>query len=143
VPRKTSLYVDEQSEAIVAARDVAPQAARRHGRRSLLFREVLRRYDAICRTDLPSLGATDWSVLLPVGANWVHEAVGVSARLGSLFGAAHSAGREDLIRRLMGLGGGQSTALIDFIERYWAAKARGEEPPSIPAFPAAAAEASA
>lgn len=141
MPRKTSFYVDDVSEAIVAARDVAPSSVRRLGRRSLLFREVLRRYDAICRTDLPALSSEEWSLLLTAGAGWAAESVTVSTRLGLLFGAAHAAGLEPLIRKLVTLTAGESTALIDFIERHWAAKARGDAPPTIPLGASAGVEA--
>ena len=44
--RKTSIYVDAAGDSILAARDGAVSEIKRHGRRSLIFRELLRRYQA-------------------------------------------------------------------------------------------------
>ena len=69
VGRKTSLYVDSAGDSILAARDGAVSGVKRYGRRSLLFRELLRRYDEICR-DPPDLADAEWSMLVAAGKTW-------------------------------------------------------------------------
>ena len=74
MPRKTSIYVDANSEAILAARDGARSEIRRHGRRSLIFRELIRRYDDICRrADPPDLTEPEWNVLVQAGERWAEQ----------------------------------------------------------------------
>lgn len=125
--RKSSIYVDEALDSVLAARDgERASKARRHGRRSLIFREMVRRYDAICRADVPELDDGEWMTLLQAGASWADGDVDGDARMGRLFTAAGPGGR--LLKKLGGLTAGERFAVIDTIERYWAAKARGEQP---------------
>ena len=44
--RKTSLYLDPAGDSILAARGAAAAVIKRHGRRSLILRELIRRYDS-------------------------------------------------------------------------------------------------
>ena len=130
--RKTSIYVDAAGDAILAARDsgLAP-LVKRHGRRSLIFRELLRRYDEICRNDIPDLTESEWSLLLKAGETWGgKEDIDSGVRMGRLLTAANR--NERLVRKLLDLGHAHHIAIVDFIERYWTAKARSEEPPPLP-----------
>jgi hypothetical protein len=130
--RKTSIYVDAAGDSILAARDsgTAP-LVKRHGRRSLIFRELLRRYDEICRNNIPDLSESEWALLLKAGEPWtVREDIDSGVRVGRLLTAAHK--NERLMRRLLDLGHAHRISLVDFIERYWAAKARSEEPLPLP-----------
>jgi hypothetical protein len=127
--RKTSIYVDDLADKILAARDGEKTATRRHGRRSQIFREMIRRYDEMCRNDVPELSEAEWDLLLQAGSNWATTDINGAVRMGALFGAATDSA---LLKRLLALSSGQRFALIDYIERYWAAKARGEAIPEIP-----------
>jgi hypothetical protein len=132
MPRKTSIYVDANSEAILAARDGARSEIRRHGRRSLIFRELIRRYDDICRrADPPDLTEPEWNVLVEAGERWA-EQTGIDAgvRWGRLL--AVPGRNERFLKKLLELGPAAQIAVIDYIERYWAAKSRNE---TLPAFP--------
>lgn len=128
--RKTSLYIDTADEAIAAARDAHPvPASRRAGKRSAIFRELLRRYDEICRGDCPAFSEDEWATLVSVGREWGKRDVSSAVRMATLI---ESAGDERLLRKLLGMRVAQRIAIVDFIERYWAARARGEAPPSFP-----------
>jgi hypothetical protein len=131
VGRKTSLYVDSAGDSILAARDGAVSAVKRYGRRSLLFRELLRRYDEICRNP-PDLTEAEWSKLIAAGKTW-HEQTDINAsvRWAHLLGAVKGDAR--LVGRLGGLGLAHQVAIVDYVERYWAAKARRDTIPAVPA----------
>lgn len=131
--RKTSLYIDDAGLEILGARDYERSpAARRQGRRSAILREVLRRYDEICRNDLPELAEADWAALLEAGSDWMgKEDVDAAVRMGRLMTAAAARKNERLMRKLFDLGPAHRITVIDFIERYWAAKRRGDQPPSV------------
>jgi hypothetical protein len=132
--RQTTVYVDNGAIEIVADRDgetTSTPAARRHGRRSLIFRELVRRYAEICRQDVPQLTEAEWTALLQAGANWTKDTdVSGDLRTGSLFRAAGSNDR--LLKKLLALSAGERFAVIDFVERYWAAKSRGDVLPELP-----------
>jgi hypothetical protein len=131
VGRKTSLYVDPAGDSILAARDGAVSGVKRYGRRSLLFRELIRRYDEICR-DSPDLEDAEWSVLVAAGEIWEGQTdIKASARWAHLLAAVD--GDDRLARKLRELGLAHQIAIVDYIERYWAAKARCETPPPLPA----------
>ena len=130
VGRKTSLYVDSAGDAILAARDGAVSGVKRYGRRSLLFRELIRRYDEICR-DAPDLADAEWSVLVAAGKSWDGQTdINARARWAHLLGAV--SGNDRLSRRLRDLGLAHQIAIVDYIERYWAAKARRDTLPPLP-----------
>lgn len=135
MPRKTSLYIDAAAEAVVQARDFAPRKVRRHGRRSSLFREFLRRYDAICRSDVPELEDDEWTVLIKAGQSWLDsDDVTTTHRLGSLIGAAGDSSK-GLVTKLLDMQFARRMSVIDFIERYWSAKVRGVDLPVFPGRP--------
>jgi hypothetical protein len=130
--RKTSIYVDAAGEAILVARAGAPSEVRRHGRRSLIFRELIRRYDDICRRATPpDLTDAEWGALVETGERWGDETdIDAGVRWGRLLAAA---GRnERFLKKLIDLEPGTQIAIVDYIERYWSAKARQETPPSLP-----------
>jgi hypothetical protein len=131
MPRKTSLYAGETEGAILAARDSERTSkTRRHGRRSMIFREIIRRYDQICKGDVPDLTESEWNTLLPAGETWGQEDIDSDVRHGRLLAVARK--NERLQKKLLSLRIGESVALIDLIERYWAATARGDTPPELP-----------
>lgn|ERR1022692_660758 len=129
--RKTSLYAGETEGAILAARDTQRTSkTRRHGHRSLIFRELIRRYERICKGDVPDLTESEWNTLLPVGEAWGQEDIDSDVRIGRLLAVARR--NERLQKKLLSLRVGESVALIDLIERYWAASARGDALPELP-----------
>jgi len=87
---------------------------------------MIRRYDAICRADVPDLEDAEWMTLLQTGASWADGDVDGEARVGRLFTAV--APNRRLLKKLGGLTTAERFAVIDTIECYWAAKARGEQP---------------
>jgi hypothetical protein len=130
VGRKTSIYVDSAGDSILAARDGAVSGVKRYGRRSLLFRELLRRYDEICR-DPPDLADAEWSMLVAAGKTWDGQTdIRASTRWSHLLGAVN--GNDGLARRLRDVGLAHQIAIVDYIERYWAAKARRDTLPPLP-----------
>ena len=130
VGRKTSIYVDSAGDSILAARDGAVSGVKRYGRRSLLFRELLRRYDEICR-DAPDLADAEWSILVAAGKTWGGQTdIRASTRWSHLLGAVN--GNDGLARRLRDVGLAHQIAIVDYIERYWAAKARRDTLPPLP-----------
>jgi len=131
--RKTSLYVDATGDSILAARVGAPSVIKRHGRRSLIFRELIRRYDDICRSDPPDLTDAEWSALIDVGQTWNGETamdIEAGGRWARLLVAAKP--NESLVGKLLDLRLARQIAIIDYIERYWAAKARHDPLPPLP-----------
>jgi hypothetical protein len=134
VGRKTSIYVDSAGDSILAARDGAVSVVKRHGRRSLLFRELLRRYDEICR-DPPDLAEGEWRVLIAAGKTWEDRTdrtdINASVRWAQLLGAV--TGNNRLAARLGALALAHQIAIVDYVERYWAAKARRDTTPALPA----------
>jgi hypothetical protein len=132
MPRKTSIYVDANSEAILAARDGARSEIRRHGRRSLIFRELIRRYDDICRrADPPDLTEPEWNVLVEAGERWAEQTdIDAGVRWGRLL--AVPGRNERFLKKLLELGPAAQIAAVDYIERYWAAKSRNETLPALP-----------
>ena len=133
VGRKTSIYVDSAGDSILAARDGAVSMVKRYGRRSLLFRELIRRYDEICR-DPPDLAEADWSILVAAGRTWDQQTdINAGARWAHLVAAVNGTGNDGLAERLRGLGLAHQIAIVDYIERYWAANARRDPLPPLPA----------
>ena len=131
VGRKTSIYVDSAGDSILAARDGAVSLVKRYGRRSLLFRELIRRYDEICR-DPPDLADAEWSVLVAAGKAWDGQTdINAGARWAHLLGAVR--GNDRLAGKLRELGLAHQIAIVDYIERYWAANARRDPLPPLPA----------
>src|SRR5450755_1479100 len=115
--RKTSIYVDTVGDSILAARDGAVSEIKRHGRRSLIFRELIRRYDRICG-DPPDLSAAEWSVLVDAGETWDGKTdIDAGVRWARLLGAANR--KERLLKKLLDLGLAHQIAIVDYIERYW------------------------
>lgn len=114
--RKTSIYVDTVGDSILAARDGAVSEIKRHGRRSLIFRELLRRYDEICR-DPPDLTAAEWRVLVEAGESWDGKTdIDVGVRWARLLAVANRKAR--LLKKLLDLGLAHQIAIVDYIERY-------------------------
>jgi hypothetical protein len=128
--RKTSIYVDTVGDSILAARDGAVSEIKRHGRRSLIFRELLRRYDEICRA-APDLTAAEWRVLVEAGETWDGKTdIDAGVRWARLLGVANRQAR--LLKKLLDLGLAHQIAIVDYIERHWAAKARHDPLPPLP-----------
>jgi len=130
VGRKTSLYVDDAGDSILAARDGAVSEVKRYGRRSLLFRELLRRYDEICR-DPPDLSDAEWRLLVAAGETWDDKtSINSGVRWTRLLGAVDQ--NERLARKLRKLRLAHQIAVVDYVERCWAAKARRDALPPVP-----------
>lgn len=139
---KTSVYLDGSTRKILSAREGVPPEARRHGRRSRILRDLLIRYDEICRRDLPNLTTDEWKVLIAAGRVWASTAEGLLAPppIPSLVDTVNRvspdqvdpAARAKLLPKLLHLSCGQQVAAVDYVERYWAATERSEVPPPIP-----------
>lgn len=134
--RKTSLYLDADTETILSVRDGAPIEQRRLGRRSQLLRAFVRRYAEVCERDLPALGRADWKFVIEASRDRnrppvLGEPGEPRTFVGLLLEACHRAGRTDLAERLSTTTHGQRIALLDAVERHWAALDRGETPPPL------------
>lgn len=140
--RKTSFYLDETIEGILAAREGAPAPSRRHGRRSQTIGTMLRRYDELCHADIPDLTHEDWHTVIEAGRTWSvpTESGSTSVLLTTLAeaGSRRPASQQHtaLVEKIMGFTTGQRIAIVDFVERFWAAKDRGAATPPLPAPPA-------
>ncbi len=138
MPRKTSIYLDETIEGILAVREGAPPKTRRHGRRSQIIATLLRRYDELCHEDLPALSPEEWSNLISAGRTWSAPSEGAtsSVLVTTLIEATKRlpAGEQNngLVTKILSFTPGQRLAIVDFVERYWAAKDRGGPSPAIP-----------
>lgn len=133
MPYKTSIYLDEVTERILAARDPELSTHRRHGRRSQLLREFARRYDEICQNDLPQLAEDEWKVIIEAGKGWATDenTAAASVLVGAVLDACRRApGGSALVKKLLNLSAAERIAVVDFVERYWAAKAKNESTPA-------------
>jgi hypothetical protein len=130
MPKKTSFLLDDATEAIIAARNRAPDAHRAHGQRSIIMRSVLHRYDEICQEEEPSLSDEEWTLLTEAGRGWMAPGAGASSTV--LIASLVEAGRRQpnndrLLRKLLNLSAAQRVAIIDRVERHWASFAGGDK----------------
>jgi hypothetical protein len=131
--KPTSILLDDATKAILDERDPVtrsddgvPFAARPQGNRSLIIREALRRYDEICRKEMPALAAEE-KKLLREAARAGPAAPGATS-FGILLDAVRrqSPAGEQLMMRILSLSSAQQVAVLDDVERYWAGKRREE-----------------
>jgi hypothetical protein len=89
-------------------------------------------HDDICRrADRPDLTEPEWNVLVQAGERWAEETdIDAGVRWGRLL--AVPGRNERFLKKLLELGPAAQIAVIDYIERYWAAQSRNE---TLPAFP--------
>ncbi len=129
---KTSLYLDEVTEQILAARDPEVSGHRRNGRRSQLLRQLAKRYDEICQKDLPKLSDDQWQIILDAGRGWTADEnqSPTSVLVGTVVEACSRVPKgNELVKKLMQLSVGERIAIVDYVERYWVAKAKKETLP--------------
>jgi hypothetical protein len=121
-PLKTSIYLDDDTKQILAAREVG------QGTRSEVIRACVTRYAEICRREMPELAAAEWRIVVEVlDEKWLaagHPAIHVPATLGD----SSKPGAQALGAKLREMFFAELVAVVDEAERYWAAKARGEKP---------------
>lgn len=138
---KTSVYLDTATRRILAAREGAPVETRRHGRRSRILRDLLIRYDEICQRELPRLSTAEWKLLVQAGRVWAATAESllspppIPSLVDTVNRTPASEGetvRAALLKKLVDFTSGQQVAVVDFVERYWAAMERGSSPPALP-----------
>jgi hypothetical protein len=131
--KPTSILLDDATMAILDERDPVPRTegsvpftARRQGNRSLIIREAVRRYDEICRKEMPSLDADERKLLREAGR--AMPAAPGATSFGILLDAVRrqSSAGEQLMMRILALSSPQQMALLDDVERYWAGKRRDE-----------------
>jgi hypothetical protein len=121
-PLKTSIYLDEETKQILAAREVGP------GTRSEVIRSCVMRYAETCRRERPDLTVAEWRTVVEIlNPKWLaagHSAIHVPATLedvGTTTGKALGKKTKDMFFS-------ELVAIVDEAERYWAAKASGEKP---------------
>jgi hypothetical protein len=139
VPRKTSFYLDDDIEAILAAREGAPPKTRRHGQRSKLITLLLRRYEEVCQEDLPKLTPEEWRTILDASRSWsalAAENATSSVLITTLVEATKrlpaAEQNKELVQKVVAMTPGQRLAITDFVERHWAALERGDAAPPVP-----------
>jgi hypothetical protein len=131
-PFKTSFILDEPSLAILVDRERSAEVQLgRGGKRSDLIRELLRRYDEMCRAELPALSRDERTTLLEAG----RAIRGPGDALRSLFeGLRRHAEGDKILQRMKGLSATQQVAILDFVERELARQSKtvGIEPAARP-----------
>ena len=112
---KTSIYLDPDTQAILAAREVGP------GTRSEVIRVCVERYAEICRREKPDLTAAEWSTVFEVlDDKWLsvgHSPIHVPA-------IVSDAGKAALAKQLGEMFFSELVAVVDEAERHWAAQRR-------------------
>jgi hypothetical protein len=115
MPKKTSIYLDPDTQAILAAREVGP------GTRSEVIRACVERYAEICRREKPELTEAEWETIFEaLDERWLaagHSAIHVPATVAD-------AGKTALSKKLGDLFFAELVAVVDEAERHWAEKAR-------------------
>jgi hypothetical protein len=119
---KTSIYLDDETKQILAAREVGP------GTRSEVIRACVTRYAEICRREKPDLHPQAWQLIFAVlDAKWLaagHSPIHVPATLAD----SSKPGAKALGAKLGEMFFAELVAVLDEAEQHWAAKGRGEEP---------------
>ena len=129
-PGKMSFSFDQQIWGILDVRNPTPEAATGGGVRGEIVREILRRYDDVCRAHLPKFSADEWRVLLASSDGWwrtpgrrpsglISALVDADRRPGG--GGPGDKIRKDLLARLLSLSVVETVAVADELERRWAA----------------------
>jgi Arc/MetJ-type ribon-helix-helix transcriptional regulator len=130
--RSTSILLDDATKALLNERDPVPRAgdgvptmARALGNRSEIIREAVRRYDEICRKELPALTMEEKRLLREAGRRGPPPG---PTSFGILLDEVRRQGAEgeQLMMRILALSSAQQIALLDDVERYWAGKRREE-----------------
>jgi hypothetical protein len=121
--RETSVYV-----IVLPRRSSPPVTSSARPPPSIAM--VVARCDEACPTDLPELIESEWNILVDSGESWGLDDIDGRVRFGRLMTAA--ARNERLLKKLFVLGQAHRIAIVDFIERYWAAKACHEDAPPLP-----------
>lgn len=131
MPERQTLYYSDETVKLVRAYGEAVS-------RSALLARMLDRYAEVCRRAMPSLAAPEWELV----AQALKERPQESASLIAVVWASiedtvrrqelDKKGKVDLaglLERLKAMEYAQLLAVVDFCERYWAAKAAGEKLP--------------
>jgi len=112
---KTSFYLDPDTQAIIAAREVGP------GTRSEVIRSCLARYSEICKRDRPQLTDREWARIFEVlDDKWLAQGLSpihVPATL-------KDAGEGGLASATGEMFFSELVAIVDAAEVHWAGKAR-------------------
>lgn len=115
---KTSIYLDPDTKATLAARETGP------GTRSEVIRVCVERYAEICRREKPDLTAAEWSTIFEVlDDRWLsagHSPIHVPATVAD-------AGKAALAKQLAEMFFAELVAVVDEAERHWAVKRRREQ----------------
>jgi hypothetical protein len=114
--KKTSIYLDPDTQAILAAREVGP------GTRSEVIRVCIERYAEICRREKPELSGSEWkAVFAALDDRWLaagHSPIHVPATVAD-------AGHKVLGKKLGEMFFAELVAVVDEAEQHWAAKSKG------------------
>lgn len=102
---------------------------------------LIERYAQIVERHRPELTYDEWNILIATTQSGLGYVPGHERHAGMLLFArvleylkldASEAGDNPLTRKIPDWGYAGTVAVLDFCERYWAAQARGEEPPPLP-----------
>jgi hypothetical protein len=123
--KTTSILFDDASDLILKERDPEPDAGPSKGNRSVIIREVLRRYDQICRKELPPLSPEEKKLLREAGRKGGAPKPTSFTTLMDVLRRLGAAG-EQLERRILGFPAVQQIAVLDDVERHWAGKSQDD-----------------
>jgi hypothetical protein len=130
IPKSTSILLDDATKALLNERDSVPREEgapnmRALGKRSEIIREAVRRYDEICRREMPDLTPEEKKLLREAGRGGPPPG---PTSFGILLDGIRRQGPagEKLMMRILALSSAQQIAVLDEVERYWAGKRRDE-----------------
>ena len=129
--KKISITLDDESLARLAVR------THDDGARSEMIQRIVSRYEELTRRDLPKLSVGEWRLCADaLNGTWLRESwsiAGVWLEIAdgikmNMLDEKFEVDGPALIEKLGKFTFGQTVALVDTVERYWAAVSRGEGP---------------
>jgi hypothetical protein len=134
-PLKTSIYLDQATKTIIAARQIGL------GTRSEVIRSCVERYDEICRRECPALTDVEWRFLFSVlNESWLASRPSPSYVMAAIDDYQEKDDQpypadldmHKLLVKVKEMFFTEFVAIVDEAERYWAAINRGEKPKTRP-----------
>jgi len=141
-PEKTYPLVSFRLGVLAPVVDARIKGDRDNGARAEALREMVARYDLICRRDQPKFSVAEWKLICDVmngvwtsdgGANipmiWAEVSDGI--RLNAVDKKWRVKGAA-LVEKIRALTAGQTIAVLDTVERFWVEVANGNQDAKVP-----------